>query len=366
MLEGGASARLGVAPRVVAWLVGGISFWPARPSRPIGAVRRRGERRCARHDARAVRADPRDRAGAARRPGAAGRLLGSWPRLRRDAGSRRVGAHRRDREPLSRSARGASRCCAVDLAGPRRRRPGTSGSPAAPSPSRYGARRRAAAGARARDHCPGCRSRGSLGLGDRLARGPRRPLAAAAPPMLVIGVPPPRAAPRRRSASARSSSAAPTQPGRRGSARAGRRRHRSPRRCAEDWTARWRSPRASSSARTSGGNVRSSPVGGRRLAVGEPAEAVVDAAETPSLATRRAPTRSAQSRACETNFERAFEERPEVYAAWQQLNGAIKARMDRAATSSRPLAAVHGLHSSYCSLAHGTGAPRCPSASRFG
>ena len=36
-----------------------------------------------------------------------------------------------------------------------------------------------------------------------------------------------------------------------------------------------------------------------------------------------------------TNYERAFAERPEVYAAWGQLNGAIKAGMDLAATSSR-------------------------------
>jgi hypothetical protein len=29
-----------------------------------------------------------------------------------------------------------------------------------------------------------------------------------------------------------------------------------------------------------------------------------------------------------TNYERAFAERPEVYAAWVQLNGAIKERME--------------------------------------
>ena len=29
-----------------------------------------------------------------------------------------------------------------------------------------------------------------------------------------------------------------------------------------------------------------------------------------------------------TNYEHAFAERPEVYAAWGQLNGAIKAGMD--------------------------------------
>ena len=33
-------------------------------------------------------------------------------------------------------------------------------------------------------------------------------------------------------------------------------------------------------------------------------------------------------RAMPTNFERAFAARPEVYAAWAELNGAIKAGMD--------------------------------------
>jgi alkylhydroperoxidase family enzyme len=55
-----------------------------------------------------------------------------------------------------------------------------------------------------------------------------------------------------------------------------------------------------------------------------------------------------------TNYERAFEERPEVYAAWQQLNGAIKAGMDLRRYELATLAAARRLHSSYCSLAHGT------------
>src|SRR3954466_11781711 len=53
------------------------------------------------------------------------------------------------------------------------------------------------------------------------------------------------------------------------------------------------------------------------------------------------------------NFERAFEERPEVYAAWQQLNGAIKAGMDLRRYELATLAAARRLRSSYCSLAHG-------------
>ena len=55
-----------------------------------------------------------------------------------------------------------------------------------------------------------------------------------------------------------------------------------------------------------------------------------------------------------TNFERAFEERPEVLAAWQGLNGAIKAGMDLRRYELATLAAARRLHSSYCCLAHGT------------
>ena len=55
-----------------------------------------------------------------------------------------------------------------------------------------------------------------------------------------------------------------------------------------------------------------------------------------------------------TNYERAFEERPEVYAAWQQLNGAIKAGMDLRRYELATLAAARRLRSIYCCLAHGT------------
>ena len=54
-----------------------------------------------------------------------------------------------------------------------------------------------------------------------------------------------------------------------------------------------------------------------------------------------------------TNYERAFAERPEVYAAWGQLNGAIKAGMDLRRYELATLAAARRLRSSYCSLAHG-------------
>lgn len=55
-----------------------------------------------------------------------------------------------------------------------------------------------------------------------------------------------------------------------------------------------------------------------------------------------------------TNYERAFEPRPAVYEAWQQLNGAIKAQMDLRRYELATLAAAQRLRSSYCSLAHGT------------
>lgn len=54
-----------------------------------------------------------------------------------------------------------------------------------------------------------------------------------------------------------------------------------------------------------------------------------------------------------TNYERAFEDRPGVYAAWASLNGAIKAGMDLRRYELATLAAALRLRSSYCSLAHG-------------
>jgi len=54
------------------------------------------------------------------------------------------------------------------------------------------------------------------------------------------------------------------------------------------------------------------------------------------------------------NYARAFGARPEVYAAWQQLNGAIKAGMDLRRYELVTLAAARRLRSSYCALAHGS------------
>jgi uncharacterized peroxidase-related enzyme len=55
-----------------------------------------------------------------------------------------------------------------------------------------------------------------------------------------------------------------------------------------------------------------------------------------------------------TNYERAYANRPEVLAAWVQLNGAIKAGMDLRRYELATLAAARRLRSSYCCLAHGT------------
>jgi uncharacterized peroxidase-related enzyme len=54
------------------------------------------------------------------------------------------------------------------------------------------------------------------------------------------------------------------------------------------------------------------------------------------------------------NFARAFAHRPAVYAAWRQLNGAIKAGMDLRRYELATLAAARRLRSSYCMLAHGS------------
>ena len=55
-----------------------------------------------------------------------------------------------------------------------------------------------------------------------------------------------------------------------------------------------------------------------------------------------------------TNYERAFAERPQVLAAWVELNNSIKAGMDLRRYELATLAAARRLRSSYCCLAHGT------------
>jgi uncharacterized peroxidase-related enzyme len=54
------------------------------------------------------------------------------------------------------------------------------------------------------------------------------------------------------------------------------------------------------------------------------------------------------------NLTRAFSLRPEVYAAWRGLNGAIKSGMDLRRYELATVAAARRLRSSYCALAHGT------------
>ena len=54
-----------------------------------------------------------------------------------------------------------------------------------------------------------------------------------------------------------------------------------------------------------------------------------------------------------TNFERAFEERPGVYAAWRGLVGAITENMDLRRYELATFAAAQRLRSTYCSIMHG-------------
>ena len=54
-----------------------------------------------------------------------------------------------------------------------------------------------------------------------------------------------------------------------------------------------------------------------------------------------------------TNYEKAFADRPGVYAAWGRLAGEIKANMDLRRYELATFAAARRLRSSYCCLAHG-------------
>jgi uncharacterized peroxidase-related enzyme len=54
------------------------------------------------------------------------------------------------------------------------------------------------------------------------------------------------------------------------------------------------------------------------------------------------------------NLTRAFSSRPDVYAAWRQLNGAIKSNMDLRRYELATVAAATRLGCSYCTLAHGS------------
>jgi uncharacterized peroxidase-related enzyme len=54
------------------------------------------------------------------------------------------------------------------------------------------------------------------------------------------------------------------------------------------------------------------------------------------------------------NFTQGFSHRPDVYAAWRRLNGAVKANMDLRRYELATVAAAKRLRSSYCTLAHGS------------
>jgi uncharacterized peroxidase-related enzyme len=54
------------------------------------------------------------------------------------------------------------------------------------------------------------------------------------------------------------------------------------------------------------------------------------------------------------NFTQGFSLRPDAYAAWRRLNGAIKATMEPRRYELATLAAARRLRSSYCALAHGS------------
>jgi uncharacterized peroxidase-related enzyme len=53
------------------------------------------------------------------------------------------------------------------------------------------------------------------------------------------------------------------------------------------------------------------------------------------------------------NYTRLFAHQPAVYAAWAELNGAIKKAMDLRRYELATVAAARSLRSSYCALAHG-------------
>src|SRR5262245_34920959 len=53
------------------------------------------------------------------------------------------------------------------------------------------------------------------------------------------------------------------------------------------------------------------------------------------------------------NYTQAFSLRPDVYAAWRQLLGSIRATMDLRRYELATIAAARRLRSSYCMLAHG-------------
>jgi uncharacterized peroxidase-related enzyme len=81
-------------------------------------------------------------------------------------------------------------------------------------------------------------------------------------------------------------------------------------------------------------------------------ELVPESDASADVAAMYAGVREAQGQV--TNFARAFAHRPGVYAAWRELNAAIKGNMDLRRYELATLAAARRLRSSYCALAHGS------------
>jgi uncharacterized peroxidase-related enzyme len=81
-------------------------------------------------------------------------------------------------------------------------------------------------------------------------------------------------------------------------------------------------------------------------------ETVPEAEAPPAVAEMYETDRAAMGEL--PNYTQAFSHRPEVYAAWEQLNTAVKAGMDLRRYELVTLAAARRLRSSYCMLAHGS------------
>jgi uncharacterized peroxidase-related enzyme len=83
----------------------------------------------------------------------------------------------------------------------------------------------------------------------------------------------------------------------------------------------------------------------------QPAEQSPDAERTPDA--ERMFDADSKAMGYLPNYTRLFAHSPTVYAAWQQLNGAVKAGMELRRYELATLAAARALKSSYCGLAHG-------------
>jgi alkylhydroperoxidase family enzyme len=69
---------------------------------------------------------------------------------------------------------------------------------------------------------------------------------------------------------------------------------------------------------------------------------------------RSEPGRDSPGESSSVPRQSAFSLRPEVYGAWRQLNGAVKANTDLRRYELATVAVARRLRSSYCTLAHGS------------